>query len=377
MFSRRVCRLLLLVPLTVVYGSRGQDGQAEASGAFVFQSLRIPMKEAGPNGLEGLLVRPNEPGRHPLALLTHGTPATASERAAMTPQRVLPLAMEFARRGWATVIVMRRGYGRSGGQYAESIVSCEYPDYMHPARESARDLRAAIIYLSGLPEIDAKRIIAVGGSGGGLAVTAVTVDPPPGLVAAISFAGGAGHIAPDTVCQPGSLLSTFWILGKNSRVPMLWVYAKNDHFFKSDLAEGLYREFNEAGGKATFIAAPPFGNEGHFLFTMLGIPIWTKYVEGFLKTGGLVLRAQLLPIPPVPRVRAPQGLSVSGQKGFQLYLTAPGEKAFAVGSGDRWGYEFGRRTLEEARTAALDYCKQRATDDCYIVMLNNVSVVSH
>jgi hypothetical protein len=60
-------------------------------------------------------------------------------------------------------------------------------------------------------------------------VTALTIDPPAGLVAAISFAGGRGHIGLDTVCEPANLLSTFWVLGKKSCTPMLWIYAKNDH----------------------------------------------------------------------------------------------------------------------------------------------------
>lgn len=344
--------------------------QQPASPQFLLQPLRIPMPAANPDGLEALLVRPDEPGRHPLAVMTHGKPFTAAERAAMTPQRMLPLAMEFARRGWITVIVMRRGYGTSGGRYAEDNWSCINPNYMGPARESARDLRAAISYLSTLPEVDPQRILAIGPSGGGLAVTALTADPPPGLVAAISFAGGSGHTAPDTVCEPANLLSTFWLLGKKSRVPMLWVYAGNDHFFKADLAETLYQEFTQAGGKATFISAPPFGDEGHFLFTVSGIPVWTQYVDDFLKAQNLVLRTQLLPPPPVPRVRVPIALSPSGKKAFLRYLALPDQKAFAQ-SPDRWGYEYGKRTADEAKTAALQFCQKSTNKSCSIVMVNN------
>jgi dienelactone hydrolase len=295
---RTFCLTTLAAILPLLHASALQSsGTSIPQPPFVVRALRIPVPRALPNGLEALLVRPNEPGRHPLAVLTHGTPATAEERVAMKPQDLLPIALEFARRGWTTVIVMRRAYGTSAGEYAESIYSCDYPDYMHPAKESARDLRAAIVYLSTLLEVDPEHIIAVGASGGGLATVALTADPPPGLVAAISFAGGSGHIAPDTVCQPAGLVSTFWLLGKTSRLPMLWVYAENDHFVRRELAQSLYHEFTEAGGHATLIIAPPFGSEGHSLFTGSGIPRWTPYVDDFLKAHSLTLRAYPMPLP--------------------------------------------------------------------------------
>lgn len=291
MFRSIIARCVFLLILLPAVPSRartaGNNQSSSEQSTFVFRRLRIPMKAAAPEGLEALLVAPNEPGSHPLAVMTHGTPATAVERLAMKPQQLLPLAIEFARRGWATVIVMRRGYGTSGGRFAESIMSCDSPDYMAAAKQSAQDLRAAIAYLSTFPEIDAHQILAIGGSTGGLAVIALTVDPPRGLAAGINFAGGRGHIDANTFCEPANLLSTFWVLGKKSRIPMLWVYAKNDHFFRAELAENLHKEFAEAGGRAEFILAPPFSNEGHYLFSKAGIPIWTKYVDDFLKLQGL------------------------------------------------------------------------------------------
>lgn len=359
--------ILLAAPWGV--GTTDKARQSAAQPTFIVQSLRIPMKEANPDGLESLLVYPNEAGLHPLAIITHGSPATAAERHAMTPQRMLPLAMEFTRRGWAAAIIMRRGYGDSGGRYAENIISCQNPDYMHAAKASAQDLHAAIAYLSTKPEIDSRQIIAVGASAGGLAVTALTADPPKGLVAAINFAGGQGHIAPNTVCEPGNLISTFWILGKKSRIPMLWVYAENDHFINSVLAKNLYEEFTKAGGIVTFISAAPFGSEGHDLFTMSGIPIWTKYLEDFLKDQNLALRSPPIPLPALPKVAPPQTLSQSGREAFSRYLAAPSEKAFAMNSKGDWGYEFGCQTLDEAKKAALAHC----AGSCRIILTNNVT----
>jgi dienelactone hydrolase len=256
---------------------------------LVEQKLRIPAPGAGKKGLEALMVHPNEPGPHPLALVNHGAPRTGDHRK-LTPLEMLPQAREFARRGWTTVIVMRRGYGHSGGNFAEDAHGCSRnQNYYRAGIESANDLRAAIAYLSKLPEVDASRIISVGRSAGGFATVALTADPPAGLVAGISFAGGRGSRASNEVCNPSALIDAFRQFGKTSRIPMLWVYAQNDHFFPPQIAAEFYNAFRAEGGIAQFIAAAPFGSEGHGLFSLAGIPIWTPMVDGFLRGQSLVL----------------------------------------------------------------------------------------
>ncbi len=104
-------------------------------------------------------------------------------------------------------------------------------------------------------------MIAIGHSTGGLAVVGLTSDPPPNLVAAISFAGGRGHGSspPGQVCAPDVLINAIAGFGKHARVPMLWVYAVNDHFFGPELAEELYRAYTGSGGLTTLVQPPPFG----------------------------------------------------------------------------------------------------------------------
>jgi dienelactone hydrolase len=145
---------------------------------------------------------------------------------------MLPQAREFARRGWTAVVVMRRGYGNSGGGYHEGMCACSSPCYKDAALQAAADLRGAIEYLSQLPEVDPSRILSVGRSAGGLANVALSADPPPGLVAAINFAGGHGSDARDNVCHPEALVKAFGDFGRKSRIPMLWVYAENERRLK-------------------------------------------------------------------------------------------------------------------------------------------------
>ncbi len=286
----RLITLILFMLLTLTLPVSGQE--------LVQQELRIPAPGAGKKGLEALMIRPNEPGPHPLALINHGAPRDAADRRKMTPAQMLPQAREFARRGWTTVIVMRRGYGDSGGNFAEDAQACgRMPDFYGSGVESANDLRAAITYLSTLPEIDPNRIISVGKSAGGFASVALTARPPAGLVAAISFAGGRGSPRKDEVCHPSDLINAFGDFGKKSRIPMLWVYAQNDHFFSPQLAEEFYRAFTAKGGTAQFVRANSFGADGHALFSQAGIPIWTPMIDAFLQSQNLVFRKTLLALP--------------------------------------------------------------------------------
>ena len=290
--AARAVALALLAANVFAFGAPGASAQG-----IVQQELRIPARVAGKDGLQALMVRPSEPGPHPLALINHGAPRDVNERRKMTPQQLLPQATEFARRGWTAVILMRRGYGTSGGGFAEDAHGCgNGADYHGSGVRSADDMREAIEYLSKLPEVDATRIISVGISAGGFATVALTAKPPAGLVAAISFAGGRGSPKPDVVCNSSDLVDAFRRFGKDSRVPMLWIYAENDHFFSPQLAAHFYRVFTEAGGMAQLVNAAPFGNDGHRLF-LRGIPIWTPLVDAFLEKQNLVLRKTLLPAP--------------------------------------------------------------------------------
>ncbi|MGB8540138.1 MAG: CocE/NonD family hydrolase [Candidatus Acidiferrales bacterium] len=304
--------VLLLATAPLAPATRAQD--------IVVTELRIPTHSSGKKGLEAVMVRPNDSKPHPLALMTHGTPREAKDRANMTPLRLIPQAREFARRGWTTVIVMRRGFGDSGGGYAEDGRVCgRAPDFVGPTKQAVKDLRESATYLRTRPEVDTSRMIGIGVSTGGLAMVGLSADPPPGLVAAISFAGGRGSDAPNHVCHADDLVRAFGEFGKHSKVPMLWIYATNDHFFGLPIAHRLYREFTEKGGNARFIAAPPFGADGHSLFSLRGIPIWTPMVDDFLKSQNLVLRDTLLQIS-APAASPPSYLSTQGRSEFQTYL---------------------------------------------------------
>jgi len=362
MLQRWRIAIVALAALLNIEGAAADD--------FVREELRIPMAAAGPKGLEAVLVRPRGPGRYPLALINHGSPRSSADRPGMTPLAMLPVAMEFARRGWATAVVMRRGYGGSGGNWAEGYGSCENPDYVAGGIPSAVDLRTAIDYLSQRPDIDPSRIISAGVSAGGFATVALTADPPKGLVAGINFAGGRGSQSADSVCHGERLISAYGTFGKRSRVPMLWVYAENDHFFGPALAKRFNEAFTAGGGRTTFILEPPFGADGHSLFSRAGIPRWTPLVDNFLKSQNLVLRDTPLPLATV-ELQPPSPMNDKTRQAFADYLASAPHKAFALSpDGQHFGSKSGRRTVEEAKSGALENCKSQ----CRVVVVDDNAV---
>jgi len=343
---------------------------ASAAGPYVEQPFRVLLP--GDQGtLEALLVRPSDPGRYPLALISHGSPRSGADRPNMTPLAMLPEALEFARRGWAAAVVMRRGYGGSDGGWAETYGSCSNPNYLAAGTAGAADLKLTLEFLAHWQNIDPTRMIAVGVSAGGFATVALTADPPAGLVAAISFAGGRGSLRDNEDCREDRLVEAYRAFGKQSRIPMLWVYAQNDHFFGPQVAEKLRAAFAGGGGIVDFVSAPAFGTDGHELFSPAGIPEWTVYVDKFLQQQNLVLRTAPLPLP-APAIAAPAALSPEGRKAFDVYLISAPHKAFALSADGSYGWRTGQRTIEAAKAGALGYCQQSGRH-CEVIFVDDAA----
>ena len=326
---------------------------------FHTEDLRIPMAAAGPQGLEAFLVRPAPSGRYPLALINHGTPRDSADRVTMTARSYYGIALEFARRGFAALIVMRRGYGTSPGGFADSYRSCATAAYLPAAAAAVADLRAAVEAMKKREDVSLQGMIAVDHSAGGLATVALAAQAPQGLAAAINFAGGRGSYSEGKICNEKGLVQTFGEFGKTSRIPMLWVYATNDMFFAPPLAHHFYDAFRTGGGNAAFIDAPAFGQDGHYLFSAEGRQQWTPLVDVFLRDHGLGANDILSEPDPL---LAPHQLSSAAKDDFAQYVSKGPHKAFAISSKGAFGWRSGRQTAAEAREAALAACAKWAKD---------------
>jgi dienelactone hydrolase len=331
--------------------------QPAAADDFYREELRIPMAEAGPRGLEALLIRPSGSGRYPLALISHGTPHQADDRSGYSPYVLEPHAIEFARRGFAALVVLRRGYGGSDGGYAE-----DFSSHLASARVAANDLRAAVAAMDSRSDVTTQGMIAVGVSTGGLASIALSENPPPGLAAVINFAGGRRSSDPaksgtGDLKDEDALVGAFATIGLTSRTPMLWVYAANDPYYGPELLRRLLAVFTAGGGRAQLIDAPAFRNDGHKLFSGAGIPIWIPLVDVFLREQHLGT-IDLLAVPLAPNLPFPPQVNDMGRAGFADYLAEGRHKAFAASPKGAFGYSFGWRTVAEAQRRALAFCKR-------------------
>jgi dienelactone hydrolase len=341
---------------------------------YVEREVVIPWVEAAPAGLDALLVYADLPGRHPLAVLTHGSSRNPHEHAEVSPWQQLPQALWFARRGWVALVVVRRGYGRSGGvQDSRHAGRCPATTYEEAGEYSAQDLRIALEYGRAQPNVLPDGSIVVGVSTGGLATVALTAKNPPGVAAAISFAGGRGSRADHDVCNPGDLIAAFRDYGKTSRVPMLWIYSQNDKFFWPELAQKFDEAFRSKGGNDQFVVAPPFGDDGHALFHRPSV--WGDTVDRFLDQQKLAPLAEMLPEITPPDVPPPPGLSDDGQRAFRSYLLLGPHKAFAA-SPHHYGVSSGQLTMDQARSKAMETCRQmtHGEESCALVNADNAPV---
>jgi dienelactone hydrolase len=271
--------LATLVAFALVGQAVGQESSRE-------EIWRIP----GPAGskLIATVMRPPGAARQPLVVINHGSPADGSQRARMGPPRFSTLSSWFLARGYVVALPLRRGYGDTGGPWAEAYGQCETPDYYGAGLQAASDIQATIDYMRAQPFVTPDRTIVIGQSAGGWASMALSSRNPAGVSGLVNFAGGRGghqRLPGGGIgnCTPGALVEAAKKYGATARVPMLWIYAANDSFFEPALAERMAGAYNGAGGRATYRALPPFGRDGHGLAgSSEGVAIWGPLLESFI-----------------------------------------------------------------------------------------------
>jgi pimeloyl-ACP methyl ester carboxylesterase len=243
----------------------------------------------GPAGAQlATRICPPASGRGPLVLINHGSPASAGERPGMTPASCEHEAVRwFTSRGYTAALPMRRGYGPTGGAWAEGYGRCDDADYVAAGNATADDMAAALRALAGHPAGAPGPAVVLGQSAGGWGSLALAARNPEGVARIVNMAGGRGGWArgvPNTNCSRGRLPEAAARFGQSARVPTLWIYTANDSFFDPELAAEMARRYREAGGTLEFRALPAFGRDGHSLFFGPGgSRIWGPVVEDFLR----------------------------------------------------------------------------------------------
>jgi dienelactone hydrolase len=267
----------------VAFAQNGLDGFGVR---LAEEDVRIPASN-GNYTIAAKIVRPDGPGPYGGVVLNHGAPVSAEERRLESPELLVNTASVFARHGYVVVIPLRRGFGATGGEFAEDAGSCRNPDYRRGEAAAADDVMAAYQYARTLPYVDGSRMILAGQSAGGVAaIFTAGARSPQGLVAVLAFAAGRGgnpYRNPGVPCAVEPLAQVFDELGKNVKVPVLFHYAENDHFFNPSTSRLWYKRFAAGGAKAEYVLQPAFGKDGHYIFSDdSGAKIWLPAVERFM-----------------------------------------------------------------------------------------------
>lgn len=231
----------------------------------------------------------DEPSR--LVVINHGSPADASRRPAIKPGRCDDEPTQwFLQRGYVVAFPLRRGYGATGGTWAENYGACDRADYFHAGLETARDIDAAVDGLTKLPFVRPGGVIVVGQSAGAWGTVASDSRPHPKVSALIAMAPGrGGHVdgVPNMNCAPDRLIEAAGRYGATSSTPILWVTTANDTFFAPPLARAIEQSFTAGGGKADFEPLGLYSKNGHNFFLEPGASaVWGPIVERYLAQQG-------------------------------------------------------------------------------------------
>ena len=238
------------------------------------------------------ILRPEGPGPFGAVILNHGVPVSDKERAGASSSDLLASAAVFAQRGYVVVLPLRRGFGATGGEFAEYTGSCSHPDYLGGEQAAAEDVMAAYEYARALPYVDPHRMILAGHSAGGMvALFTAGVRQPEGLVAVLAFAAGRGGnpaLHPGVPCAAEPLARVLDMVGRSIKAPAMFHYAENDQYFNPDTTRFWFQRFTAGGARAEYVLQPPFGDDGHYVFgDRAGIRYWVPAVESFLARYGV------------------------------------------------------------------------------------------
>ena len=283
---------LFLAALLLTSACTGGDA---ASDPWRSVNLTIPVinDDGGVSRLAGRACRPASDAPATVVVINHGSP----------PSRDRPFQKLFAcdseasswflQRGFVVVEALRRGYGATGGDWAESYGACEAADFVDAGLQGARDITAIVDAATALPFARRDGAIVVGQSAGGWGSLAFSSQAHPNVAAIVLAAPGRGghkNEAANSNCRPDRLVAAAGSFGQTSRAGLLWLSTANDSYFAPQLVLGMQNAFAASGGVATVKHLGPYGKDGHHLFFGPGgSAIWGPIVTQYLTSRGIAV----------------------------------------------------------------------------------------
>ncbi|MGZ3237111.1 MAG: dienelactone hydrolase family protein [Burkholderiaceae bacterium] len=358
------------VPHTISSGSSPSDA---TTGSVV-------LKKASGNPsvmLETTIFKPAGTGPFPILILNHGKSLGnphLQERA-----RFLVISKEFVKRGYAVVIPMRTGFGKSTGDYIE-----EECNMTENGNIQAHDLQSVLDYTLKQNWADKSRIIIAGQSYGGLTTMAFGTRNFPGVKGLINFAGGLRTSGDD--CDWGSsLVEAFANYGRTTHVPSIWFYGANDSYFNPTQANKMYDAYVNSGGNAKLVSFGAFKKDAHGMSSSRdGVKIWWPEVETFLQKIGMPTK-EIYSLPPemkiaktdfasVDNIDAIPYLSKNGRDEYRSFLNKSLPRAFAISPTGAWSWA---EDGDEPEQSAIANCNKISRVPCKLYAIDNDVVWSN
>ncbi len=333
---------------------------------LVREDVRIAA--AGGYDIDATIIRPQGPGPFGAVVLNHGFSADEKERQSESWQAFAAVAPVFARRGYAVIMPIRRGFGTTGGELAEDPGSCLRPHFFRGEQAAADDVMAAYDYARSLAYVDPQRMILAGQSAGGMvALFTAAMREPQGLLAVLGFAAGrGGGREPGVPCAAEALGRVFDAIGARVKVPVLLHYAQNDQFFGPGVSRTWFERLLVGGAQAEYVLQPPYGRDGHFVFTQLGgVEYWLPAVERFFGEHAVPF-ARLDAGDPLVKAKLP---GTSGCESlYRVFLESPAPRAYALSDDGHCGFAGG---VDNAAMAAMRECGEIAETRCALYAVDD------
>jgi len=238
---------------------------AQAAAPLKMDRLTFPAKIDGATyTLEAMVYRPDDGKAHPLIVMNHGRNGMHPPAYPNESMSYGELNGAFADRGYVSMMLVRRGYGRSQGPDAELKETAVESGY-----EAAKDIRAAVDYMREQTYVLRDKVAVVGHSQGGwAAITAASVKME-GVMGAVNLCGGTNYAAMGDGRVTEEVRS-HWIracgeFGRSAVIPMLWIYAENEQILTPESMRSMYQAYQAAGGRAKLVIKPPYGTNGHLI----------------------------------------------------------------------------------------------------------------
>lgn len=321
--------------------------------------------------LETTIFKPAGKGPFPVLVLNHGKSIGnphLQERA-----RFLVISKEFVKRGYAVVIPMRTGFGKSTGDYVEEECNMTENGYIQ-----AHDLQSVLDYTLQQRWADKNHIIVAGQSYGGLTTMAFGTRNFPGVKGLINFAGGLRTSGNECDWQT-SLVEAFGNYGRTTHVPSIWFYGENDSYFNPALAGKMRDAYVHAGGNAKLVTFGAFKKDAHGMSSSRdGVQIWWPEVEAFLQQVGMPTR-EVYSLPPamklpktdfaaIDNVDAIPYLTKKGREEYRAFLTKSSPRAFAISTTGAWSWA---EDGDDPEQSAVANCNKISREPCKLYTVDD------